>query len=187
MRAGPIVAMLPLVAALGSAPALAESQTDFGVRAVGQIPDNGGLVVEPVAGDSPVAHFDRSPVDLATAARIGAQWGTVTSTRRSLAHNRAVGGVRNSYHLSDRAIDIARRAGVRHADIAAALRRAGFHLIESLDEGDHSHFAFGGGVTVFRQAGSQVRGHGEGVRSASVSRESDRTWRIVTAPGGGHQ
>ena len=26
---------------------------------------------------------------------------------------------------------------------ATALRAAGYHLIESLDEGDHSHFAFG--------------------------------------------
>ena len=48
--------------------------------------------------------------------------------------------------LSGRAIDIARRPGVRHADIAAALRAAGYVLIESLDEGDHSHFAFGSGA-----------------------------------------
>jgi hypothetical protein len=30
--------------------------------------------------------------------------------------------------------------------IAAELRRNGFHLLESLDEGDHSHFAFGDGL-----------------------------------------
>ena len=29
-----------------------------------------------------------------------------------------------------------------HWEIASALRQAGFHLIESLDEDDHSHFAF---------------------------------------------
>ncbi|CAA9515887.1 MAG: hypothetical protein AVDCRST_MAG91-1880, partial [uncultured Sphingomonadaceae bacterium] len=49
----------------------------------------------------------------------------------------------NSYHLRGRAIDIARRPGVRHADLEAAYRKAGYSLIESLDEGDHSHFAFG--------------------------------------------
>jgi hypothetical protein len=32
---------------------------------------------------------------------------------------------------------------VSHARIAAALTAAGFRLIESLDEGSHSHFAFG--------------------------------------------
>lgn len=36
-----------------------------------------------------------------------------------------------------------RRRDVSHLEMAAALREAGFHLIESLDEGDHSHFAFG--------------------------------------------
>ena len=29
-----------------------------------------------------------------------------------------------------------------HFQIAAALQRAGYRMIESLDEGDHSHFAF---------------------------------------------
>jgi hypothetical protein len=32
---------------------------------------------------------------------------------------------------------------VSHAKVAAVLRAAGYNLIESLDEGDHSHFAFG--------------------------------------------
>jgi hypothetical protein len=66
----------------------------------------------------------------------------VTSTLRTPAHNRRVGGVPNSFHLRGRAIDIARRPGVTHAQIAAAFRNAGYRLIESLDEGDHSHFAF---------------------------------------------
>jgi hypothetical protein len=61
---------------------------------------------------------------------------------RSPAHNRAVGGAPNSFHLSGRAIDIARRPGVRHAQVDAAFRKAGFVLLESLDEGDHSHLAF---------------------------------------------
>lgn len=70
------------------------------------------------------------------------QYGRITSTDRSAAHNGAVGGVANSYHLIGRAVDVARRPGVAHWQVAAALRSGGYQLIESLDEGDHSHFAF---------------------------------------------
>jgi hypothetical protein len=81
--------------------------------------------------------------------------------------------VPNSYHLSGHAIDIARRPGVHHSDIAAAYRQAGYALLESLDEGDHSHFAFG-----TRPAG----------RPSVVSIEtaaSGTEWHIVYAPGSG--
>ena len=81
--------------------------------------------------------------DVARATAIAASFGAITSIYRSVEHNREVGGVANSYHLQGRAIDIARRPGVTHAQIAAALHRAGLTMIESLDEGDHSHFAFG--------------------------------------------
>jgi hypothetical protein len=84
--------------------------------------------------------FDHVPI---AAERIAAAFGVVTSTFRTIAHNHAVGGVPNSFHLLGRAIDVARKPGVTHAQIAAALRAAGYALIESLDEGDHSHFAFG--------------------------------------------
>lgn len=77
------------------------------------------------------------------AAKLAGAFGQVTSIFRTIAHNREVGGVPDSYHLRGRAIDVVRRKGVTHAEIAAALRAAGFHLIESLDEGTHSHFAFG--------------------------------------------
>lgn len=86
-------------------------------------------------------------------AKIGARWGRVTSMFRSAQHNRRVGGVYNSYHLSGRAIDIARRAGVRHNDVAAAYRAAGYLLVESLDEGDHSHFAFANSGLFLAQPG----------------------------------
>lgn len=76
-------------------------------------------------------------------ARVASNYGVVTSGFRTVAHNRAVGGMPNSYHLSGRAIDVARAPGVTHRMIDTALRRAGFVLVESLDEGDHSHFAFG--------------------------------------------
>jgi hypothetical protein len=82
-------------------------------------------------------------LSMPAAVKIGAKWGAVTSVHRSPERNRAVGGAPNSWHLQGRAIDIARRPGVRHAEIEAAFRRAGYVLIESLDEGDHSHFAFG--------------------------------------------
>lgn len=83
-----------------------------------------------------------SAPSIRSAAQFGAKWGLVTSVLRSPEHNRLVGGVPNSFHLSGQAVDIARRPGVRHGEIEAAFRKAGFVLIESLDEGDHSHFAF---------------------------------------------
>jgi hypothetical protein len=83
------------------------------------------------------------PSDVPNVVRISTAFGVITSAWRSPAHNRAVGGVPNSYHLQGRAIDIARKPGVTHRQIDAALRTAGYNLIESLDEGDHSHFAFG--------------------------------------------
>jgi hypothetical protein len=86
--------------------------------------------------------------------KVATMFGTITSTFRTVAHNRAVGGVPNSYHLLGRAIDVVRRKGVTHGQIDAALRAAGYSLIESLDEGDHSHFAFGPPVTGQTQASS---------------------------------
>ena len=92
-----------------------------------------------VTSASASSAFDRVP---AAAERIAAAYGIVTSTYRTIAHNREVGGVADSYHLLGRAIDVARHHGITHAQIAAALRTAGYVLVESLDEGDHSHFAF---------------------------------------------
>lgn len=86
--------------------------------------------------------FHDPAAEVGAASRFLSAYGVVTSTFRTVAHNRAVGGVPNSYHLLDRAIDLARRPGVTHLMIDAALRRAGFSLVESLDEHDHSHFAF---------------------------------------------
>lgn len=106
------------------------------------------MLATPNAGGAPVRVTVRGGGTVARpamsgAVAIGAKWGIVTSVLRSPAHNRAVGGAPNSWHLHGRAIDIARRAGVRHAQVEAAFRSAGYRLIESLDEGDHSHFAFG--------------------------------------------
>ena len=97
------------------------------------------------------AAFDHVPP---AAERIAASFGVVTSTFRSVMHNREVGGVPNSFHLLGRAIDVARRPGIPHARIAAALRGAGYVLVESLDEGDHSHFAFGPAIVAAAAAGT---------------------------------
>lgn len=114
--------------------------------------------------------------DINSVAKLGAEWGTVTSTVRSRARNRAVGGAPNSWHLYGRAVDIARRPGVRHAVIDAAYRSAGYRLVESLDEGDHSHFAFATGSAPAAPAAPQKQAEtgdevGKGTR-----------WRVVYAP-----
>jgi hypothetical protein len=83
-------------------------------------------------------------VDLNAASALGAGFGRVTSTTRTPEHNKRVGGVRNSHHLKGRAIDIARQPGVSHAQIEQAYKSAGYKIVESIDEGDHSHFAFSG-------------------------------------------
>ena len=142
-------ALTGLVLVATAMPAWAASQpTDFGVRSVSS---EGALMFEPARGAAIGTIGPR--VDLRSVASLGSQWGRVTSTIRSREHNRRVGGVRNSFHLTGRAIDIARRPGVSHAQIAAAYRNAGYRLIESLDEGDHSHFAFGSGASqTFRPA-----------------------------------
>jgi hypothetical protein len=109
-----------------------------------------------------------SSFTLNAAAALASHWGTVTSTTRTREHNRLVGGVANSFHLLGRAIDIARRPGVSHAEIAASFRNAGFVLVESLDEGDHSHFAFAFGGTGLAAANT-LRG---GPRQAMTVRAS---------------
>ena len=100
--------------------------------------------MSPAAAARPVEEPAQPAVRLNVtgAAVVAANYGAVTSIFRTVEHNRAVGGVANSYHLLGRAIDVARRPGVTHGMIAAALQRAGYVMVESLDEGDHSHFAF---------------------------------------------
>jgi hypothetical protein len=154
-------ALAGLALVVSAAPAWAASQpTDFGIRTLSN---------EAVLSSEPVASAAGPRVDIRSVASIGSKWGRVTSTWRSRDHNRRVGGVRNSFHLSGRAIDIARRPGVSHAQIAAAFRNAGYRLIESLDEGDHSHFAFGtGAAPAFRPIQRQQAG-------------SLTQWGVVTA------
>ena len=152
-----------------AAPVWAASQpTDFGVRAVSS---EAALMTERSESEAPAmpAAMTGGRINLTAAASLGSKWGRVTSTWRSRERNRRVGGVPNSFHLSGRAIDIARRPGVSHAQIAAAFRNAGYRLVESLDEGDHSHFAFGTGTApVYRSLQPKQQ------QSASTQ------WRVVT-------
>ena len=162
--------------------AQAGSPTNFGVREFGKSwdsPSRAAVVPAVLNRSAPPltisgvlgSDLPSSRIDLSSVARIGGQWGRVTSMRRSRDHNRRVGGVANSYHLSGQAVDIARRPGVSHHQIVAAYRNAGYSLIEALDEGDHTHLAFGSphrrGASpqmVIQQDGGQTQ------------------WRIVYAP-----
>jgi hypothetical protein len=161
--------------------AVASTATDFGVRLVPSESGARALVrvqVAPGLGlqpSGPVLPLPAASSNLSNAAAIAARMGRVTSTHRSPARNRMVGGVRNSYHLSGRALDVVPRSGVRHSQIEAALLNAGYRLRESLDEGDHSHFAFDfGGERRARLAITPTR--------APALAPVNTGWKIVYAP-----
>jgi hypothetical protein len=181
MRAG-----IALILLVSSSAAAAAGDTNWGIREVGgparhvspakpasnePLPAGTWAMEQPEGGRS---------FDMGSVRQIGARWGQVTSTYRSPQHNRDVGGMPNSYHLRGRAIDIARRPGVSHWQIAAAYRDAGYALAESLDEGDHSHFAFGP---------PKHRAPAPQAQMVSVKSGEKTEWRIVYAPpssGGGN-
>ncbi len=185
-----------LILLVAGQPALAG--TDFGIRTVGGVvrndermgfgkPEPTPAVIktqsqavyapQPQPGYMAAPLGSDSAIDMGMVRGIGSRWGRVTSTYRSWAHNRRVGGVANSYHLRNRAIDIARRPGISHWQIAAAYRAAGYNLLESLDEGDHSHFAFG------RPGEFKHRGPKPQIVIAKAGEFTE--WRIVYAPSGG--
>ena len=165
--------MLGAILAVSVAVSGASQSTDFGVRIVGA--PAGKTVWAPGSptrgGPASTGLAHRGGFSLASAAALGRQWGRVTSTYRSPEHNRRVGGVRNSFHIAGRAIDIGRRPGVSHSAIEAAFRRAGFWLVESLDEGDHSHFAFGFGPGTRTSLTPRTASAGEVTR-----------WKVIYAP-----
>ena len=97
--------MLELGTAIGLVIMAADAApTNFGIHTV---PGEEPMVTEvrPTETISPAfGNFN-----LNSAVSIGSRWGRISSTRRSPAHNRRVGGARNSHHLRGRAIDIVRR------------------------------------------------------------------------------
>jgi hypothetical protein len=164
---------------LGASDAVAaEGATDFGVRLVRQSSREVRLVTPtplPTAG-APIALTSggaRSSSSLSGAVALLSRMGRVTSTYRSAQHNRLVGGVRNSHHLVGRAIDVVPQRGIRHGDIEIALLKAGYRLRESLNEGDHSHFAFDFGTSVPRATAARV----------AAEPTAASSWKIVYAPG----
>ncbi len=62
----------------------------------------------------------------------------MTSTLRSAAHNKRVGGVSNSYHLKGMARDSVPPPGMTMGAYAAELRRRNPNL-DVINEGDHVH------------------------------------------------
>ena len=75
---------------------------------------------------------------LATFAPKGVKGERVTSTFRSPAHNKRVGGVPNSYHLKGLARDSVPPAGMNMLAYYETLRRLNPNL-DVINEGDHVH------------------------------------------------
>lgn len=171
------IAAILLVQGVGAAAAATQpvsGSTNFGVRSL-----PGATLLTPIVREQadavayrPLGAAAGGRTVLAAAAAVASRWGQVTSTWRSPDHNRAVGGVPNSFHLRGRAIDVARQPGVSHGRIAAAYQAAGYRLVESLDEGDHSHFAFALGAPADRSF----------VQQASATQGEVTRWRMVFAP-----
>ncbi|WP_324748795.1 hypothetical protein SH591_08740 [Sphingomonas sp. LY54] len=132
------------------------------------IPPGWSVVSEPSRRRSPAPDL----FDLEPAVALGREFGAVTSTVRDPARNQRVGGAAKSYHLPSsggRAVDIARAQGVSHADIEAAYLASGAELLESLDEGDHSHFAFKVGPRTERNMSAQT-----------VESDISPGWEVIT-------
>jgi hypothetical protein len=164
-----------------NAQAVAAPATEFGVRLVPSQIRRGALMAGRVesatAGpyQNAMSRSQSASRNLLSAAAIAAKLGRVTSTYRSPERNRSVGGVRNSFHLSGRAIDVVPRPGVYHRQIEDALLSAGYYLRESIAEGDHSHFAFD-------FATRMGRGLPPVPVSTPLNAASGPSWKIVYAP-----
>lgn len=122
---------------------------DGGIRAVGRpLPANAPMPAPPTSGGGAVLR-NAMPVDpqavqsdyKALADQFGAQ---ITSLQRSPEHNRAVGGVPGSQHLTGTGGDFV-VPGAQKAAFMAAARSKGY---EAIDEGDHIHLELPPGRSV---------------------------------------
>lgn len=68
---------------------------------------------------------------------------TITSAARTPEHNAEVGGVPNSFHLSDQAVDFVLPQGRTFDEVKAGLAAKGLPVAELINEGDHIHWAWG--------------------------------------------
>lgn len=91
---------------------------------------------------------------------------TITSGLRTPAHNAAVGGVPNSYHLQGKAYDIVPQQGQTMGNLAAAAGQQ-FPGVKVLNEGNHVHIQPGGAGTA--NPGPSAPGWQVGERGAPVN------------------
>lgn len=116
--------------ASGMVPKLVQTQEGIGWGTPG-----GGISLAPlqgVAGSSPPQQVDPNQLFAALSSKYSIQ---PTSVRRTPEHNRAVGGVANSYHISGQAADFVVPAQYKQQFIQDAQQ----HGYQALDEGDHIH------------------------------------------------
>jgi len=68
---------------------------------------------------------------------------TITSGQRSPQHNAAVGGVPDSQHLDDHAVDFVLPQGKSFSDVQQAFAQSGLPASELINEGNHVHWGWG--------------------------------------------
>lgn len=84
---------------------------------------------------------------------------TITSTSRTPEHNKEVGGVPNSYHLQDGAVDFVIPEGKTFEEVRDTLQRNGVPVKELINEKDHIHWAFGGTKGSYQNMANYARTH----------------------------
>ena len=111
---------------------LAEAPDRPDYRTVGE-----GQTLVQVGGGAPAASGSTG-AQIEQTALAAVPGAIVTSRQRSAGHNAKVGGVKNSYHLTDQARDFVPPAGMSMGQLAASLKQSmpGFDVI---NEGDHVH------------------------------------------------
>jgi len=131
------------------------------------------LAKQAARASSPQAGANPISIDTARAAVSEIMPGaTITSTKRSKAHNAEVGGAANSWHLTGQAMDIVPPKGTTLEAFRAELKARGLPITELLDEGDHFHWAWGnkaaGEPSASPQRGDIATVEAEGTAGASA-------------------